>query len=1830
LKKTTLFLLILIFISLGLGLSAQNYKLNNGLNGSVITTCSGNFYDSGGAAGNYNNNQNLTVTFCPSVSGQVITVSFSQLQVENTFDRLRVYDGPTTASPLIANNTGNVGAISFTSSTGCLTFNFTSDGSITQAGWQGVITCGAIPPCSGSVPACPSGFPDACANACPLSLSTPPNCNTAASNTFCLDNTGASQEAGSYALNGCSPSGNIPQNPFDIWFSFTATSTAVTLSLIGLTSPTMALYQGTCGALVGFACATGSGSADISVSSLSVGQTYFLQIAVADPLDVGEVTLIVNSVQACNPCLLSANLSVSPTPIGGSYTPGTVVQFCYQMSDWNQVSTNWFHALGLTLGNGWDPASLNVVSLPPSCSNSGVWAFYNSVTSSNTGQTIGPGFFFETNGSVDGNPGNNFGDNCTNVVNPWVFCWELTVADCGPLGSSAAANILVNSYGDSESGSWTATACQNDPNYAIFASVDCCEEPLLISTTPANCGVCNGEISIQANGTAPYAYVCIDSNGVTVASGNSFSPNITMTGLCGNENFTVQTTDDTGCISSITAFVSEPSAPTAVISGAANLCPGQTTNIQVALTGTGPWALTYSVNGTPQTVNVPTSPYVITNAPNGLYSLISLTDAVCSNSISGTALVQTISLTATLSGGGIICVGDNIDLSVAFTGSGPWTIVAALNGVPFPSQVVSSNPFIINVNQPGTYTLVSVSNASCAGIVSGSAIVTQAPAVNAVISGNLDLCTGATGTLNIALNGTPPWNILYQLNGVTQPGITTSNANYALNVSQAGTYTLLSIDDAQCSGTISGTASVTIHNSPTLSNLQETCNGFSYTVTFTIQDGDPTSYTVSGAGTLSGTQFLSDPITSGTPYSFQVSDGNSCATETISGTVNCGCPATAVLSGGGTVCPGEDVYITLTLAGNGPWNVIYTQDGIVQPLLNIASSPYSIPGLSPGNYALASVMDQDCLGNISGLANIGFYPAASANMSGNETLCDGESTLFDVQLTGTAPWNISYAIDGIDQSPSLTSDPNFQLNASSAGLYILNSVTDLNCDASLSGTATLTILPNPSATMAGDAALCPGENAEISITFTGAAPFDFNFTLDGIDQGSLTSILNSYTLNTALEGQYILTQVYDASCTGTASGQFNVIVYEAPTASASGNVELCNGEVGTVDVIFEGIGPWVLDYTVAGIAQDPLIMNSSPSALTLDANGPYQLIDVSDVYCDGTADGNISVTYFPLPTAVLPIDQSYCEGESLDWNITLSGTGPWDLLLQWNGADWQSIQSDDPVIPIQTSNAGQVSIFSMSDAHCDAANLSSFEINSLDLPTASILGSDLLCEGSNGEIEVILQGSPPFSFDLNVNGLGQGNYISNTNSLIIPISQAGEFDLINLVDEFCAGELGPSLSVFAQELPNASILGDFLLCQGTDTLIPISFSGQGPFSFDYSINGMAQGTIITTGPIYEFPSTVSGNYQLIAVSDAFCDGTVNGIASILFYPDINIAGLSDTSICIGSSFFVNPILSGGQGTGYEFIWSGPGISSDMSAIQLSPNENSNFTFEVTDGCGMVYSEDISVLVTPSPVLSAQVMNGPLCGPGQVLIQETSPDISDNGYCYWYAQGDTIFNCSGAQFFISGTGNIDVGFYAEPVPGCISDTVFQGFIEILELPHADFEYDPKEPSNAENIIQFVNFSIDAHQYEWFLDAQLFSEQQFPSLSLPFSEIPEFYTICLVATNENLCTDTLCTIIPTTNELLVYVPSAFTPDNDGVNDHFKPVLHSADIDKYSFSIFDRWGNIIWETQDVNAGWNGAGSEESTYSSPDGIYTWKIQVRRVGTTDERVYLGMVTLIR
>lgn len=112
--------------------------------------CGGNFVDSGGATGNYENNANITTVICPTNNTDLVTITFTAFALENNFDFLRVYDGTSAAAPLLATLTGAALPPSFTSSTpgGCLTFVFTSDGSVVQAGWIANVTCAPAPNCT--------------------------------------------------------------------------------------------------------------------------------------------------------------------------------------------------------------------------------------------------------------------------------------------------------------------------------------------------------------------------------------------------------------------------------------------------------------------------------------------------------------------------------------------------------------------------------------------------------------------------------------------------------------------------------------------------------------------------------------------------------------------------------------------------------------------------------------------------------------------------------------------------------------------------------------------------------------------------------------------------------------------------------------------------------------------------------------------------------------------------------------------------------------------------------------------------------------------------------------------------------------------------------------------------------------------------------------------------------------------------------------------------------------------------------------------------------------------------------------------------------------------------------------------------------------------------------------------------------------------------------------------------------------------------------------------------------------------------------------------------
>ena len=145
-------LLLTVLLLSAFTISAQNLTMQNG----SFTRCSGNFFDSGGNAGDYGANELFTITICPTTPGDAVQLDFNQWDVEATWDDLTIYNGDSTADPVIgtfsATSPGTISAATGGDCTGCITLVWDSDGTGQQGGWRAAMSCvtqtSCVTPCT--------------------------------------------------------------------------------------------------------------------------------------------------------------------------------------------------------------------------------------------------------------------------------------------------------------------------------------------------------------------------------------------------------------------------------------------------------------------------------------------------------------------------------------------------------------------------------------------------------------------------------------------------------------------------------------------------------------------------------------------------------------------------------------------------------------------------------------------------------------------------------------------------------------------------------------------------------------------------------------------------------------------------------------------------------------------------------------------------------------------------------------------------------------------------------------------------------------------------------------------------------------------------------------------------------------------------------------------------------------------------------------------------------------------------------------------------------------------------------------------------------------------------------------------------------------------------------------------------------------------------------------------------------------------------------------------------------------------------------------------------
>ena len=464
------------------------------------------------------------------------------------------------------------------------------------------------------------------------SLPTPSPCPNGNGNSVTINGTlnGATPANPYTFMPNCTGSATSTASPAnDVWYTFTATGYQLNVTINStFANPNIAMYSGTCGALGGGVggCAVGAnGTVSLVVNQMVPGNTYILQIS-GNTGQTGNFSMNIGNNVDCNNCLGQATLVANPLPVNGAYQPGQVVNFCYTISGYTQVNTNWLHGLQVSFGSGWSGISNQIPAA--SLSGNGVWIWLNSCTSSATGQTFGQGFYYDDDG--DNNPGNNFGDDCGAATgNPcpagsnWTFCFSLTVQPgCNP-GSNLS--VVINTTGDGESGSWNNQGCTSDPFFAFAAAGSCC--PPTMASTALTCAGNDGTATATPNGaTGPYTFSWNGPGGFSQTNANVSGAN-TISNLAAG-TYSVAITDANLCqvISTVVVAPNNQNTP-APITAPITYCQG---DIASALTatpsagGTLNWYGTNQVGGTssstapiPSTASSGTTTYYVSQSING-------------------------------------------------------------------------------------------------------------------------------------------------------------------------------------------------------------------------------------------------------------------------------------------------------------------------------------------------------------------------------------------------------------------------------------------------------------------------------------------------------------------------------------------------------------------------------------------------------------------------------------------------------------------------------------------------------------------------------------------------------------------------------------------------------------------------------------------------------------------------------------------------------------------------------------------------------------------------------------------------------------------------------------------------------------------------------------------------------------------------------------------------------------------------------------------------------------------------------------------------------------
>jgi gliding motility-associated-like protein len=699
----------------------------------------------------------------------------------------------------------------------------------------------------------------------------------------------------------------------------------------------------------------------------------------------------------------------------------------------------------------------------------------------------------------------------------------------------------------------------------------------------------------------------------------------------------------------------------------------------------------------------------------------------------------------------------------------------------------------------------------------------------------------------------------------------------------------------------------------------------------------------------------------------------------------------------------------------------------------------------------------------------------------------------------------------------------------------------------------------------------------------------------------------------------------NVACVGDPVFQFNSqLACCAPPQIVTQNV-LCNGaNTGSATATAVGTGPF--DYVWTN-ASNVVIQTSNNVAGANTINnltaGSYT-VSVTDQN-NGCVTNTAVVITEPtaLQTLIGSTPESCNQANGTATVTPQGGVGPYDFI--WTDANNVVIQTANNVNGANTANglvAGTYNI-AVTDANGCSTTVSIVVQGANGNIQAASVSVDASCFGlCDGSATVTpAGGTGPYDFSwVDVNNAVVAS-ATNLNAHTANTLCAGSYTVTITDANNCTGTITvvvnepPAVTAQASAAPSTICIGQ----STTITATPGGGIGSG-YTYMWSPAGTGINQSETVSP------TTTTVYTVVVRDGNGCQSAPASV-TVTVYPPLNIAlAANPTTICAGQNVTLTANGGGGNGGPYTYSWQPNANAGNVSQTVVTPTVTTTYTVTVDDGCTIPTATAV-ITVTVNPIPTVSFTGNPLtgCAPLDVAFVNTS-SAANNPTCLWdFGDGNQSNNCNPNHVYTT-AGCYDVLLTYTDDNGCTNSALQQNYICVNPNAVADFSAVPQPTSIFNPVVFFTDLSSGGPtSWNWTFQQLGTSTDQNPTYQFP-DEVAGCYDVTLMVNNQYNCPDDTTKEVCIDPEFVVYFPNAITPNGDGNNEIFFGT--GLGIAQYEIWIFDRWGNMIFYSDDITKGWDGTVQGTNRLCQED-VYVWKAKITDV-FDKKHDYIGHVSIIR